>query len=227
MKLSVLIPVYNEEESITEIIDIVKRIQIDKEIIIVDDGSNIDTKMILHRLEKQFDENVIIIYRDKNAGKGAAIKTGLAYIGGDVVIIQDADLEYDPADYLKLISPISKGYAEVVYGSRFLMKRRLFRSLHYFVNYFLTSLTNILYNSKLTDMETCYKVLKTDIIKQLNLESSGFEIEAEITSKLLKKGYKIFDVPINYRGRRYFQGKKITWRDGIKAIITLLKYRFN
>ena len=226
MRLSVLIPVYNEEETIKEIVDIVTRIKIDKEIIIVDDGSGIGTKRVLEQIKKQHDKDVKIIYRKTNAGKGAAIKTGLAHISGDIVVVQDADLEYDPADYLKLVFPIEKGYAEVVYGSRFLVRRKVMSKLHYFANYFLTALTNILYNSELTDMETCYKVLRKGLITELNLESNGFEIEAEITSKLLKKGYKIFEVPINYSRRNHYQGKKINWQDGIKAILTLLKYRF-
>lgn len=226
MKLSILIPVYNEEETIGEIFDRIKKTDINKEIIIVDDGSIDNTKRILKKLEEQCDRNVKIVYREKNGGKGAAIRTGLDYISGDIAIIQDADLEYDPADYSKLISPIEKGYAQVVYGSRFLTKRKVPLSLHYFANCFLTALTNMLYYSKLTDMETCYKVLRRDLIKDLNLESNGFEVEAEITAKLLKKRCKILEVPINYKGRSYHRGKKITWHDGIKALCTLFKYRF-
>lgn len=224
--LSIIIPVYNEEETIEAILNKVSRVDIDKEIIIVDDGSDIGTRSILQRLAGQFNKSVKFIYRERNAGKGAAIRTALDYINGDTVIIQDADLEYDPTDYLRLISFIEEGDVAVVYGSRFLSKRKTFLSLNYFANYFLTALTNMLYNSRLTDMETCYKLLRSDVIKQLNLESKGFEIEVEITSKLLKRGYKIFEVPISYKRRNYSRGKKITWLDGIKAILAILKYKF-
>ncbi len=227
MKLSILIPVYNEEKTIEEIINIIMKTGIDKEIIIVDDGSNDGTKKILRKFKKQYDKSIKVIYNERNIGKGAAIRTGLNYISGDVVIIQDADLEYDPAEYSKLISPIRDNYAQVVYGSRFLVKRNSFLSLQYFANYFLTTVTNLLFNTKLTDMETCYKVFKNSLFKDLGIESRGFEVEAEITAKLLKKGYKIHEVPIHYRGRSYHQGKKLVWYDAVKTLFTLLRYRFN
>ena len=225
MKLSVLIPVYNEEETVEKIVNMVKRINWDKEIIIIDDGSSNGTKRILEKIKRQSNSDLKIIHRRKNSGKGIAIRTGLNYVNGDMIIIQDADLEYDPTDYLKLTPPIEEGDTKVVCGSRFLAKKNSL-SLHYLANYFLTFLTNILYNSKLTDMETCYKVLSRDLIKELNIESEGFEIEAEITAKLLKKGYRILEVPVEYKGRSYHRGKKITYSDGFKTILTLLKYRF-
>jgi len=222
MKLSILMPVYNEEKTLFDIIRKVKSINIEKELIIVDDGSNDKTKQILDSVECN---SIKIVRHACNRGKGAAIRTALDFVNGDVVIIQDADLEYEPDDYIKLIEPIRTNIADIVYGSRFLAKKKVTTTFHFFVNRFLTLITNLLFNSSLTDMETCYKVFKTKIIKELNLESNGFEIEAELTSKVLKRGYKIYEVPISYRSRSYHEGKKIAWRDGIKTLLAIFKYR--
>jgi glycosyltransferase involved in cell wall biosynthesis len=165
MKLSILIPVYNEEETIEEVVIRVKKTEVNKEIIIVDDASDDSTRKILNSISQRYGDGIKIIYRENNGGKGAAIKTGLDYVSGDTVIIQDVDLEYDPAEYAKLISPIRDNYAQVVYGSRFLAKKNSLLSLHYFANYFLTTVTNLLFNTTLTDMETCYKVLKKILLK--------------------------------------------------------------
>lgn len=223
MKLSVIMPVYNEEKTLYEIINRIKSVNIDKELVIVDDGSQDKTRQILNNIKGDF---IKILRHPHDRGKGAAIRTGLNYVSGDMVIIQDADLEYDPNDYIKLIKPIEDKTAEVVYGSRFLTKNKVTTPVHYFVNRFLTSLINLLFGCRLTDMETCYKVFKTKIIKGLDLESNGFEIEPELTIKTIKKGYKIYEVPISYRSRSYHEGKKITWKDGIKTLLAILKYRF-
>lgn len=222
LKLSIIIPVYNEERTLKEVIHKIKMIDIEKEIIIVDDGSCDKTRKILDNIR---DDSIKIISHPYNRGKGAAIKTALDFINGDIVIIQDADLEYNPDEHINLVEPIKNNIADIVYGSRFLAKKKVTTTFHFFVNRFLTLITNLLFNSSLTDMETCYKVFKTKIIKELNLESNGFEIEAELTIKALKKGYKIYEIPITYRSRSYHDGKKITWKDGIKTLITILKYR--
>ena len=216
-------PVYNEERTLKEVIHKIKMIDIEKEIIIVDDGSCDKTRKILDNIR---DDSIKIISHPYNRGKGAAIKTALDFVNGDIVIIQDADLEYDPNDYLKLIQPIETGITDVVYGSRFLTKEKTTSFFHYFINLFLTSITNLFFGSHLSDMETCYKVFKTKIIKELNPESNGFEIEPELTIKALKKDHKIYEIPITYRSRSYHDGKKISWRDGIKTFLVILKYRF-
>jgi glycosyltransferase involved in cell wall biosynthesis len=223
MKLSIIMPVYNEERTLREIIDKIKRVDVEKEIVIVDDGSGDKTRQILDSLQ---DASIKVIRHTCNKGKGAAIRTALNYISGDVCIIQDGDLEYEPEDYLKLIQPIKNGQADIVYGSRFLAKTKVTTPFHYLVNRFLTFCTNLLFGSGLTDMETCYKLFKTNVIKELDLKSDGFEIEAELTSKAIKKGYKILEVPILYRARSYHDGKKIGWRDGLKTLHAILKFRF-
>jgi glycosyltransferase involved in cell wall biosynthesis len=230
MKLSVVIPVYNEITTIKELINRVMNVMdIDKEIVIVDDFSTDGTREILKQIQG---DNIRVFLHEKNMGKGAAIRTGFKYITGDVVIIQDADLEYNPQDYRKLIKPIADGLADVVYGSRFLAKgqlhhfKKFFYVTHFIGNKFLNFLVNILYNTKITDMETCYKVIKREVLNEINLSSSKFEIEPEITAKLLRKGFKIHEVPICYNPRDYSEGKKISWRDGFKAVNILLKYRF-
>lgn len=220
MKLSVIIPVYNEEGTISNIIRKVKSVKVEKEIIVVDDFSTDGTKEILEN-----SGNLKIIFHDRNRGKGAAIKTGLKCVSGEVVIIQDADMEYDPQDYHKLLEPIIKKKAQAVYGSRFMGKGEFFVFPHYIGNKFLTFCTNLLFNSHLTDMETCYKMVRTDVLKSLKLESNRFEIEPEITAKLLKKGYKIYEVPVYYKGRQVWEGKKIGWKDGFIAFFKLMKYR--
>ncbi len=231
-KLSVIIPAYNERHTIEEILRRVKETPIDadlhveKEIIIVDDGSTDGTREILARIAEE-QPDVRVLFHDRNQGKGAAIRTALRYATGDYVVIQDADLEYDPRDYSVLLRPLVEGKADVVYGSRFLGPHRAFLFLHYLGNKFLNLVTNILYDTILTDMETCYKMFRTDVIKSLPLKARGFEFEPEVTAKVLKRGYRVFEVPISYSGRDFSEGKKIhPWKDGLRALWTLIKYRF-
>ncbi len=212
MKLSVIMPVYNESKTIREIINRVRQVDIEKEIIIVDDCSTDGTREVLKTVDSQ--NQIKIIYHEKNMGKGAAIRTGLKEATGDVVVIQDADLEYDPGDYKNLIKPILEGRADVVYGSRFLNLRRITLPLHYIANKILNLLTNLLYGGCLTDMETCYKMFRINAIKGIDIKSDRFNFEPEITAKILKRGYKIYEVPIFYKSRNYSEGKKIGLKDG-------------
>lgn len=227
MKLSIIIPVYNEAETISNIIERVKRADINlmKEIIIVDDCSTDGTPNILQGLD---DQEIKIIYHARNLGKGAALRTGLKHITGDIVIFQDADLEYDPRDYSSLIEPIKDKFADVVYGSRLSGGRpqRVYMFWHKAGNKLITLTANILFNNTLSDIETGYKVFTRNAIQSLNLKSNDFSIEPEITAKVFKKGYKVYEIPISYYGRTYKEGKKITWIYGFSAIWTLLKYRF-
>ena len=222
-KLSVIMPVYNEGSTIREIIRRVVKLPIDKELIIVDDGSSDETLRVLRGISEP---GIRILFHGRNRGKGAAIRTGLEEATGEFTIIQDADLEYDPQDYLLLLTPILSGEAEVVYGSRFRGEYKDFSSLHWLGNKFLTLTTNLLYRSHLSDMETCYKLFRTDILKTIKFHSNRFDFEPEITAKLLRRGIKIIEVPISYIGRQFAEGKKITWRDGFTALWTLIKYRF-
>ncbi|MGR3319002.1 MAG: glycosyltransferase family 2 protein [Candidatus Anammoxibacter sp.] len=226
MKLSVIVPIFNEKNSILEIIKKVEDIDIEKEIILIDDYSNDGTREIIKDNIKG--SNIIKLYHSKNLGKGAAIRTGIEHVTGDIVIIQDADMEYDPSDYFSLIEPITRGDADVVYGSRLSggAPQRVYMFWHLMGNRFLSFVTNILYNTTLTDMETGYKVFRTDVIKSLGLKSNRFEIEPEITAKIFKRKYRVYELPIAYYGRTYEEGKKITWRDGFSALWTLVKYRF-
>lgn len=223
MKLSILIPVYNECRTLREIINKILSLEIDKELIIVDDYSTDGSRDIL---ENEFKDhpNIKIVLQPENMGKGAAIKTALYYATGEISIIQDADMEYDPHDYLRLINRFEMSQCDAVYGSRFLDNPKATSFWHLLVNKFLTVITNILFGAKLTDMETCYKMVKTDILKELNIETKRFEIEVEITAKLLKKRIKIIEVPISYKGRSYHEGKKITWKDGVSTVFTIFKY---
>lgn len=225
MKLSVIIPCYNEIDSLEQLLSKVKEAPVqDKEIILVDDGSNDGTTdLIKNRLAGEIDK---VIYHEKNMGKGAAIRSGVAGVSGDMVLIQDADLEYDPMEYPRLIGPITDGQADVVYGSRFLGEgpHRVHMFWHYVGNKLLTLFSNMFSNLNLTDMETCYKVFKTEIIKELNIEEKGFGIEPELTVKLGRKRCRIYEVGISYYGRSYSEGKKITWKDGFRAIYVILKY---
>ncbi len=229
MKLSIIIPAYNEEKNILEVINKVKKVNlgnITKEIIIVDDFSTDNTRKLLSELK---DASLRIFFHKKNMGKGAAIRTALKHTTGDIILIQDADLEYDPAEYPKLLKPIMENQTKVVYGSRLEAIRRNQKNmykLHYMGNAFLTSMTNLLYVTKITDMETCYKVFRKEVIKDMKLKAKRFDFEPEITAKILKKGYKIIEVPINFVGRTFDEGKKITWKDGIKAFYYLVKYKF-
>ena len=232
MKLSVIIPVYNEENTVEKLLWRVLSEKTPKEIIVVDDGSKDKTRQILSEVQKQ-NKIVKVILHSQNQGKGAAIRTGIACSKGDVLIIQDADLEYDPNDYQKLLAPILEGESQVVYGTRLKeIKFKLFGDgrtplpLHYLMNRFLSMLTNILYGSKLTDMETCYKMMTREVYQGLNLVSNRFEIEPEITAKILKRGYKIIEVPIKTKPRGYKEGKKIKAKDALIAVLTLFKYFF-
>lgn len=229
MKLSIIIPCYNEKRFLTELVSKVKKAPVnEKEIILVDDGSNDGTtELIKTTLEKEVDK---VIYHPRNMGKGAAIHTGLQHVTGDVVIIQDADLEYDPREYPKLIGPVEDGKADVVYGSRFLGgdPHRVHMFWHYIGNKFLTLLSNMFTNLNLTDMETCYKLFKTDIIKGIDLKERGFGIEPELTSKVAKlRNCRIYEVGISYSGRSYEEGKKINWKDGCRAVYLIIKYGIN
>lgn len=227
MKLSVIMPVYNEEPTLQEIIRRVCAVELDgieKELIAVDDGSR-DCSAEILRDEAQ-KGNVRAFFHRQNRGKGAALRTALDHATGDIVLIQDADLEYDPREYPKLIEPILEGRATVVYGSRFLGgPRKAMLFWHMAGNKLLTLVTNVLYDTILSDMETCYKVFRADVIKPLTIRSRRFEVEPELTAKILKQGIRIYEVPISYTGREYHEGKKITWKDGFIALWTLFKYR--
>lgn len=218
MKLSVIIPVYNEQETIHQILERVAAVPVEKEIIVVDDGSSDGTAESLAASQLK---DLRFLRHPRNRGKGAAVRTALAAVSGDVVVIQDADLEYDPRDYLKLLAPIQRGEAQVVYGVRDLSGQR---HLVRWGNRFLTWLTNLLYGTRLADMETCYKMMTTAVARSLPLRANRFEIEPEITAKLIKRGHRIHQVPIRYTPR--IQKKLSPWRDGLPALWTLIKYRF-
>jgi glycosyltransferase involved in cell wall biosynthesis len=223
MKLSVIIPVFNEVNTIANIVQRVQKVKYKKEIIIVDDASRDGTKDILQKLRKH--KEIKVFYHNANQGKGAAIRTAIENITGDIVVIQDADLEYNPADYPDLLEPIIDGRADVVYGSRFLGgPHRVLFFWHYIGNMLLTLFSNMMTNLNLTDMETGYKVFKSDVIANIQLSSNRFGIEPEITAKIAHGNYKIYEVPISYSGRDYSEGKKIGWKDGVAAIFFILKY---
>ncbi|MBI4846240.1 MAG: glycosyltransferase family 2 protein [Candidatus Omnitrophica bacterium] len=226
MKLSIIIPVYNEEKTLEVLLSKLNKLQlngVEKETIIVDDGSIDKTKEII----KKFTQGKIVkLCHENNLGKGSAVRTGLKRATGDYVIIQDADLEYNSDDYEKLVELAREKNADAVYGSRFILKNNYFDPLYYLANKLLTVLTNILYNSNLTDMETCYKLFKRDVFISLSLESNGFEFEPEVTAKVLLKSIKIHEVPITYRAREVNSGKKVKFMDGVKAVYVLIKYRF-
>ncbi len=239
MKLSIVIPVYNEEKTLLTILRKVEQVklpkvkgkEIKKEIIMVDDCSKDKSRAILKNLEKK--KKYIIKYHKKNGGKGRAVRTGLKCAKGDIILIQDADLEYDPNDYPKLLKPIIDGKTSVVYGSRFKSSKGRFKEnnhltymFHSLGNWGLTMLTNILFGVRITDMETCYKVMRKEVVKPLKLRARKFDFEPEITAKIAKRGYKIIEVPIKFNSRDFDEGKKITWRDGISHVFHLLFYRF-
>lgn len=223
-KITVLIPVYNEKDSLLELLKKVESVDfgLEKEIILVDDFSTDGTKELYSGINHK------ILYHEKNLGKGAALRTGLKEATGDIVIIQDADLEYNPDDYLPLVRLIKEDKADVVYGSRFLDKSNLknFLFLSLVANKTLTVLTNILFGAKLTDMETCYKAFKREFIQNINIKSNRFDFEPEITSKVLKQKVRFMELPITYNARAFAEGKKIGWKDGVQAIWTLIKFRF-
>jgi glycosyltransferase involved in cell wall biosynthesis len=223
LKLSVVIPVYNEIHTIEEILRQVRALPMDLEIIIVDDGSTDGTREVLRTLDPMVFK---VIFHERNLGKGGALNTGFAHTTGDIVIIQDADLEYHPDEIPMVIDPIVKGKADVVYGSRFLGARRVFMFTHMLGNKFLTLLTNILYNTTLTDMETCYKAFRGDVARSLHLKARDFGCEPEITAKVFRRDLRVYELPISYDGRTYAEGKKITWRDGLKAVYWLVRCRF-
>jgi len=221
LRLSVIIPVYNEVETILKVVKRVEETPFDKEIIVVDDGSTDGTRNIL----RQCGDGIKVLYHESNKGKGAAIRTALTNITGDMVVIQDADLEYDPSEYSRLISPILEGKADVVYGSRFLGgPHRVFFYWHAIGNKIITTLSNIFTDLNLSDMETGYKVFRAEVLKKIKIESSRFGFEPEITAKIAKMGCRIYEVPISYWGRDYSEGKKIDWKDGLAAIYWIIKY---
>lgn len=229
-KLSILIPVFNEVATLIPILEQVTKQDtsgLEKEIILVDDGSTDGTRTILEQLDCQ-KYGARVFFHDQNQGKGAALRTAQEKAEGDIILIQDADLEYSPKEYPNLLAPILEGHADVVYGSRLSggAVTRAFNFTHLVGNKFLTLLTNILYNCTITDMETCYKVFKADIFKKVIIRSNRFDFEPEITAKILKQGVRIYELPISYYGRDYSEGKKITWVDGFGAIWALLKFRF-
>ena len=223
--LSVVMPVFNEQDTVEEIIRRVLAVKMRIELIVVDDVSTDGTPAILDRLQKEL--GFVLLRQPRNGGKGAALRRGFAAMTGDLVIIQDADLEYSPEEYVLLTPLITSGRADVVFGSRFLGTHRVFLLTHYLGNLLITFLTNVLYNTMLTDMETCYKLMRIDVLRSMELHSNGFGIEPELTAKVFKRGYKVYEVPISYDGRGYEEGKKITWRDGVVALWVLLKYRFS
>lgn len=224
MLLSVVIPVFNEERTLEECIRRVAAVPVAKEIVAVDDGSRDDSVAIVRRLQGEFPE-LRLIEHEINQGKGAALRTGFAAAAGDVVIVQDADLEYDPAEYPDLIAPILDGRADVVYGSRFLGgPHRVHLFFHYLANRFLTFASNLFTNLNLTDMETCYKVFRREVVERLDLKSSGFSIEPEMTAKVARMGARVYEMPISYSGRDYSEGKKIRWTDGLSALWAIIRF---
>lgn len=248
LRLSIIIPVYNEEETLEEIVarvrdvdltgfardtttsgdsDLASKVSFEREIVLVDDGSTDGTHAILHRWQAESPSDMKIIFHEQNGGKGAALRTAFQHATGDIFVIQDADLEYDPRDYRKLLQPILEGTTDVVYGSRFLGGPRTAMSLsHMLGNKGVTLIMNVVYGTVLSDMETCYKCFRREVVQGMPLHSRRFEIEPEVTAKILKQGHNIFEVPIRYHGRAFHEGKKLTWRDGFIAVWTILKYRF-
>ena len=238
MLLSIVMPCYNEEQFLEEIVRRVQAVDLvalERELIIIDDCSTDNTPQIQASLEgqtslnpaaKPFDRPIRVLRHQVNQGKGAALRTGFAEAAGDLIIIQDADLEYDPEDYRKLLKPLLSGKAEVVYGSRFTGERRNMFFHHWLGNKFLTLVTNVLYNTTLSDMETCYKLFTKEALSGIVIKSDRFNFEPEITAKILKKGIRIYEVPISYTGREFDEGKKITWRDGFVALWCIVKFRF-
>lgn len=224
-KLSVIVPAFNERNTIAESIRRVRDVQlpIEHEIIIVDDGSTEGTRDILRQLE---DSTVRVIYQPQNGGKGSALRAGFDEASGDLIVCHDADLEYDPRDWVVMLRPLLEGDANIVYGSRFTGERRNMMFWHWAGNRFRSLVTNVLYNTTVSDMETCYKMMDATVLKSLKLRVNKFDIEPEVTAKLLRAGHRIYEVPIRYAGREVDEGKKISWRDGIPALWTLLWLRF-
>ncbi len=227
LRLTVVIPCYNEVTTIEPVLARVRSVGLAHEIIIVDDGSTDGTRDLLKEIQAANEPDLRIVFHDVNKGKGAALVTGFSYASGDIVLIQDADLEYDPRDYPILLKPIQEGIAKVVYGSRFLGgPRKAMNFWNMVANRILTLATNVLYNAILSDMETCYKVFRADVVQDMVIHARGFEFEPEFTAKVLKQGIRIYEVPISYNGREWNEGKKIKWTDAPIALWTLFKYRF-
>jgi glycosyltransferase involved in cell wall biosynthesis len=225
--ISVVIPVYNEAQTISEILRQVRAVELpyERELIVVDDYSTDGTREILEAEAREHNGTRVFLHA-QNLGKGAAVRTGLKQVSGDVVIIQDADLEYDPRDYARLLRPIEEGRTKVVYGSRFLGEHKAMYFWHTLGNKLLTLATNVMFDTTLTDMETCYKVFTSDIARSIRLKSNRWGFDPEITAKILKRGHRIYEVPIAYNGREFWEGKKISWKDGITVMGTLIRYRF-
>jgi len=222
--LTVVVPVFNELATVEEVVRRVVAIPVRVQLVVVDDCSTDGTSDLLGPLATEL--GFTLVRQSTNQGKGAALRRGFEHVQGDLVVIQDADLEYSPEELPELISLICQGRADVVYGSRFLGRHRVFMFTHYLGNLALTFMTNVLYNTMLTDMETCYKVMRAEVLRSMRLESNGFGIEPELTAKIFKRRYRVYEVPISYDGRGYDEGKKIGWRDGVVAVWVLLKYRF-
>jgi glycosyltransferase involved in cell wall biosynthesis len=224
-KLSVIVPVFNERNTVVEIVRRMRAVDlpIDREIVLVDDGSDDGTGAVLSQLR---DSTLRVVTHRHNRGKGAAVRSGLEHVTGDLVLIQDADLEYDPEDWPKLLAPVLRGKAQVVYGSRFTGERRNMLFLHWVGNRFLSLVTNVLYNTTLSDMETCYKLFDRRVLDGITLNADSFDFEPEVTARILRRGVRIYEVPISYAGRELHEGKKIRWNDGVSALWTLVKYRF-
>jgi glycosyltransferase involved in cell wall biosynthesis len=224
LRVSVVVPCFNERGTVCELIDRVLAVPLDKEIIVVDDYSTDGTRELLEQRVRARGDFILRL-RERNGGKGAAVQEGLKYATGEVVIIQDADLEYDPSDYPVLLRPIQSGKAKVVYGSRFIGEHKAMYFWHSLGNKFLTLLCNVLFDTTLTDMETCYKVFTIDVARKLHLREPGWGFDPEITARILRMGNRIYEVPISYAGREFNEGKKISWRDGFVVLLTLLRYR--
>ena len=223
--LTVIMPVFNERSTVAEVVRRMRAVELPftLQVIVVDDGSSDGSDKVLRAIE---DSTIRVLRHEHNLGKGAAIRTGLAEARGDLLLIQDADLEYDPEDWPKLLKPILDGKARVVYGSRFTGERKNMLPLHWFGNRFLSLVTNMLYSSTLSDMETCYKLFDAQVLEGITIVSNKFDFEPEITAKVLRRGHRIYEVPISYAGREPDEGKKITWRDGFSALWALVKFRF-
>ncbi|MCG6923186.1 MAG: glycosyltransferase family 2 protein [Acidobacteria bacterium] len=222
--LTVVMPVYNEKATVEEIVDRVLAVPLRIELIAVDDASTDGSGETLEQLSRE--RGFRLLRQERNQGKGAAVRRGIEAATGEVIVVQDADLEYSPEEYPDLLDLIVKGKADAVFGSRFIGRHRCFLFTHYLANLFLNLVTNVLYNTTMTDMETCLKAVRAEVLKDLELKSDRFGIEPEITAKLFKRGARVYEVPITYEGRDYNEGKKITWRDGFPALWTLIKYRF-